>query len=287
MRPIPWILTIAALFSVVWSIEKANRREVFNIGTNVILMCSNKTWNEIFYVTWNITVRGHSCRISSSNDGQKSVNTCKDGKSLQNTSRVQPYLHIPNFSADDVGLYMCESPYNGGSENYNINVSITVAPKISAWLEGNDSDMVAFCRAEQGNPAANISWSPAVNTSVEITQESDGFFTVESRLSEEEFPENLTCIISHQLWSQDKTLVPDWNKTKTVAKAHLALAYTGVVGVVLVILAGFLYFVLKKPTLLPLCQQTDTSRSKPPVTDEVEEVEPYASYVQRVNSIYN
>lgn len=94
-------------------------------------MCSNKTWNEIFYVIWNITVRGHSCRISSSNDGQKSVNTCKDGKSLQNTSRVQPYLHIPNFSADDVGLYMCESPYNGGSENYNINVSIT--GKTSFW----------------------------------------------------------------------------------------------------------------------------------------------------------
>ncbi|RVE57882.1 hypothetical protein OJAV_G00203590 [Oryzias javanicus] len=287
MRPIPWIFTVTVLFSVVWSVEQANRKEVFNIGTNVILMCSNKTWNEILYVIWNITIRNHSCMISFSNDGADSVNSCKDGKSLQNTSSAQPYLYIPNFSADDVGLYMCESPYNGGSENYNINVSFTVAPKISAWLEYNGSKRVAVCRADQGNPAAKISWSPAENTSVEIIHEADGFFTVESRLSEEEYPENLTCIIGHQLWSQNKTLVPDRNKTMAAAKAHLALTYAGVVGVVLVILAGFVYFVLKKSHLFALCQQTNTSTSKPPVTDDVEEVEPYASYVQRVNSIYN
>uniref|UniRef100_A0A8C7XSN9 Ig-like domain-containing protein n=1 Tax=Oryzias sinensis TaxID=183150 RepID=A0A8C7XSN9_9TELE len=194
----------------------ANKSKVFNYGTNVNLTCSDKTWNEILYVIWNIYFRDHSCKITFSSSGEAGENSCRDGMSLQNTSSAQSYLYIPNFSTDDVGMYKCESVYRGGRENYNINVSITVAPKISAWLEYDGSKTVAVCRAEQGNPAANISWSPAENKSVMSINPSDGFFNVESRLSEEEFPENLTCIISHQLWNQDKTLVPDRSKMKKV-----------------------------------------------------------------------
>ncbi|XP_020568572.1 cell surface glycoprotein CD200 receptor 1-B isoform X1 [Oryzias latipes] len=308
MRPNPWILIMTILLSVAWSLERgtnenpsvnptktpqpskyyANKSKVFNNGSNVNLTCSDKTWNEVLHVIWNIYFRDHSCKITFSSSGEAGENSCRDGMSLRNTSSAQSYLYIPNFSTDDVGMYECESVYRGGRENYNINVSITVAPKISAWLEYDGSKTVAVCRAEQGNPAANISWSPAENKSVMSMNPSDGFFNVESRLSEEEFPENLTCIISHQLWNQDKTLVPDRSKMKAAAKAHLALTCTGAVGVALVILGGLVYFALKKPTLLPFCQQTDTSTSKPPMTSEdVEEVEPYASYVQRVNSIYN
>lgn len=103
----------------------ANKSKVFNNGSNVNLTCSDKTWNEVLHVIWNIYFRDHSCKITFSSSGEAGENSCRDGMSLRNTSSAQSYLYIPNFSTDDVGMYECESVYRGGRENYNINVSIT------------------------------------------------------------------------------------------------------------------------------------------------------------------
>ncbi|XP_015253620.1 PREDICTED: cell surface glycoprotein CD200 receptor 1-A-like [Cyprinodon variegatus] len=259
-----------------------DRNEVYNHGSNVILTCSNKTWNEILYVIWKIELKRKACTISFSNNGQ-SVDDCNDGKSLKNNSIGQSYLNIPNFSANDVGTYKCESVYHGGNEYYNIKVAVTAPPRVSAWLEYRGNKMVAVCRAESGNPAANISWSPAGNDSVTKKQDPDGFVTVESQLElpENTDRENLTCIIRHQYWDQEEILVPE------LRKAYFwSWILIPVIGVIFVILAAFSALVMKKVVSLRQCQNTDTP-SKSPSAEEVEEVEPYASYVQRVNSIYN
>ncbi|MED6258181.1 hypothetical protein ATANTOWER_003920 [Ataeniobius toweri] len=184
-------------------------KAVFSLGSNMDLHCSNRTWTETMFVIWNIELKHKICRISFSDKGQ-SFDSCNDGKSLQNTSAGQSYLHIPNFSADDVGVYKCESVYTGGYDNYKTEVAVTAPPKVSAWLDRRDNKMVAVCRAERGNPAATISWSPAGNGSVTLQDEPDGFLTVESRLelSGDMDPENLTCVVHHQFWAQEKTLVP-------------------------------------------------------------------------------
>lgn len=85
----------------------------------------------------------------------------------------------------------------------------SVPPDISAMWETQHGKLVAVCRAERGKPAANISWSHE-GKPVETQAESDGFFTVESRL---ELPKgtdtkNLTCVISHPYWSEEQTLEP-------------------------------------------------------------------------------
>lgn len=100
------------------------RHSAFNLGSDADLICSDKTWNETIFVIWNIKLKSKDCKISFSNDGQ-SVDFCNDDKSLLNNSRAQSYLHIPNFSHGDVGIYKCESVYKGGIENYEINVDIT------------------------------------------------------------------------------------------------------------------------------------------------------------------
>lgn len=69
-------------------------------------------------------LKNKNCKISFVNY-DKGIDSCKDGKSLQKTSTGQLYLHVPNVSADDVGLYKCESVYNGGNENYDIKVAVT------------------------------------------------------------------------------------------------------------------------------------------------------------------
>ncbi|XP_078118199.1 cell surface glycoprotein CD200 receptor 1-A isoform X3 [Sander vitreus] len=258
------------------------RNSAFNLGSEVNLTCSNKTWNEMMFVTWTITLKNKHCSIGYSNEG-RSDDLCKDGKSLRNTSSAQSYLHIPNFSNNDVGVYNCESVYTGGNDNYLIHVDIKVDPRISAWLEFKDNKMVAVCKAERGKPAANISWShTGYSSSVEPGL--DGFFTVESRLEllEGMDKENLSCSIRHPYWKGEEILRPK-NLLKKGNNPWLCIL---IVAVIIVLLAGFLLFAHKKLITLRRCQRTETSPSKSPPTEDVEEVEPYASYVQRVNSIY-
>ncbi|XP_032385666.1 cell surface glycoprotein CD200 receptor 1 isoform X2 [Etheostoma spectabile] len=264
------------------SSPKVVRNSVFNLGSEVNLTCSNKTWNEMMFVTWTITLKNKECRIGHTNEG-RSDDFCNDGKSLQNTSSAQSYLHIPEFSNNDVGVYKCESVYTGGNDIYLIYVDITVSPSISAWLEFKDNKMVAVCKADRGKPAANISWSHAGNSS-SVETSSDGFFTVESRLEllEEMDKENLSCAIRHPYWKEEHILRPK----KLLKKGYSPWLGILTVAVIIALLAGFLLFAQKKLTTLKRCQWTETPPSKSPPTEDVEEVEPYASYVQRVNSIY-
>ncbi|KAM8749501.1 cell surface glycoprotein CD200 receptor 1-B-like isoform 1-T1 [Acanthopagrus schlegelii] len=258
------------------------RHSAFNEGSDVDLTCSNKTWNETLYVIWTIQLKyRNECQISS-DDGGRGVDTCNDGKSLTYTSSTQSYLHIPDFTNGDEGVYKCESVYKGGSERYEINVAITVPPRTSVWFEQQDNKVVAVCKAERGKPAANILWSHAGNISdVKTSSEPDGFFTVESRLtiSEGMNTKNLSCAISHPYWREEKIL--ELKLTKDVTWLYISAAAG------LVFLAAVVFFAQKKLVILRQCQQSDSSPSKTAPVEDVEEVEPYASYVQRVNSIYN
>ncbi|XP_029980983.1 cell surface glycoprotein CD200 receptor 1 isoform X4 [Sphaeramia orbicularis] len=160
-----------------------------------------------------------------------------------------------------------------------------VPPKLSSWLDWKGNKMVAVCKAEGGIPAANISWSHTGNTStVETRDSSDGFFTVESRL---ELPtdmqtENVSCAISHLSWEHEESLMIKIEKAgRAFSWVHLAIPIS------IAFFLGFLFFGQKKLVKLRRGQESVVSSSKSPQTDDVEEVEPYASYVQRVNSIYN
>uniref|UniRef100_A0A1A7XG55 CD200 receptor 1-like n=1 Tax=Iconisemion striatum TaxID=60296 RepID=A0A1A7XG55_9TELE len=288
MRNVMWIYVTVVFLSQSWSLDSVNRKEVFHLGSSVNVTCSSKTWKETLFVIWDLNLKHKTCQISFSNDGQN-VDSCNDGKLLQNTTTGQSYLHIPNVSANDVGLYRCESVYSGGNDNYKINVTVTVPPTLSAWLERRDNKMFAVCRAEGGNPAANISWSLAGNSeSVKTLPGSDGFATVESELELPEGmnPENLSCIVTHQFWDEERSLVPELREGRNSAIGYKLWIFLLVIGVIFVLLVAFTVLVLKKVKLSRRCRHVDTPNKPSPIED-VEEVEPYASYVQRVNSIYN
>ncbi|XP_032424618.1 cell surface glycoprotein CD200 receptor 5-like [Xiphophorus hellerii] len=215
----------------------ANRKEVFNLGSDARLICSNRTQTKAIFVIWDIELKDKTCNISFSNEGLN-INTCNDGKSIQN-STDQSFLHIPNFSASDVGAYRCESAYTGGNENYKIAVGVTAPPAVSGWLERRDKKIVAVCRAEKGNPAANISWSIRLYHSVTQQNDPDGFVTVESRL---EIPQHidakyLTCNIRHQFWEREKILMPKFREFQQ---------WIRIVVVFIIIILGLLIFALKK-----------------------------------------
>ncbi|XP_042263922.1 cell surface glycoprotein CD200 receptor 1-B-like isoform X3 [Thunnus maccoyii] len=210
MREMMWIFAVI-IFSVceTWGLDTVVRNASFNLGSDVNLTCSNEPRSEVIYVLWKIDLKHKECHIAYTNDGQ-STDSCNDGKSLRNTPTAL-YLHIPNFSNDDVGVYQCETVYTGGADAHIINMDITAPPSISAWLEWKGNKTVAVCKAERGKPAASISWSHLENSSsLKTWSGSDGFFTVESHL---ELPENmdpktLSCTVRHPYWEEEKTLVP-------------------------------------------------------------------------------
>ncbi|XP_037344225.1 cell surface glycoprotein CD200 receptor 1-A [Pungitius pungitius] len=282
MRDTMWIYAVFTfLLSEAWSMDEVVSYVAFNQGSEVNLTCINETRKEVLFVSWNIEFKNKRiCRISFI-DG-RSDDLCKDGKSLWNTSSGLSYLHIPNISETDEGQYKCESVYTGGNDHHVIHVAITVPPSVSAWIYHKDNKVVAVCKAERGKPAANISWNHMENVS-SVQSGSNGYFTVESRLEllEGMNTENLSCAISHPSWERIRIIVPK------LQKGHSLWLYALIVGLIIVISAGLLVFAQKKIIPFRRCQQSNLTQSKSPPAEDVEEVEPYASYVQRVNSIYN
>ncbi|XP_051938733.1 cell surface glycoprotein CD200 receptor 1-A isoform X2 [Hippocampus zosterae] len=251
----------------------------FNVGSEVKLNCTDVSWGKLMYVIWKVDLAGHKqCQVGNSLIKSGVLDTCADGKSLRKVSESHFYLHIPNFSERDVGMYRCETAFLGGSHTCNISVSITVPPRISSWLEPRDDNSTeAVCTAEGGKPAAAVMWRHAKNASAaEKHWTSGGLFFVESRLKLPEGVKNATCIIKHPFWPAEKMLVPKHRKGLPNTTVCLVVAS------VLIVLAAFSFFIYKKRITL---RRRLSTKSEP--TESVEEVEPYASYVQRVNSIYN
>ncbi|KAJ8388398.1 hypothetical protein AAFF_G00134240 [Aldrovandia affinis] len=124
-----------------------------------------------------------------------------DGKVLQNTTNGKSYLHIPHFKDTDEGMYTCETVYQGSIHKVHIDVSAAVSPQISTRLDFRDGKREAVCSAAGGKPAASVSWRNTWNYNVTLssTENSDGSFTVESRviLPETVSADNLSCIVTH------------------------------------------------------------------------------------------
>ncbi|XP_036400978.1 cell surface glycoprotein CD200 receptor 1 isoform X3 [Megalops cyprinoides] len=168
----------------------------------------------------------------------------------------------------------------------------TFPPQISTRLDIRDGKREAVCSAAGGKPAASVSWRNTWNCNVTQSsrQNSDGSFTVESRfiLPDPVDADNLSCIITHPSWGERLgiLLTSDQREPRLFQWIIVAL---GSISFAVAVLAG-LYITRKHLGKLRNCCKSKISASPPPKTpqpQDVEEVEPYASYVQRVNSIYN
>ncbi|XP_060909463.1 cell surface glycoprotein CD200 receptor 1-B isoform X3 [Labrus mixtus] len=255
-----WIYVVVILIlSEAWGKEPVHRNALFNQGRDVNLTCSERTWNETFYIIWEITLKNKICKISLNSDGG-SEDSCNDGKSLRNTSSSQSYLRISKFSNNDVGVYKCQSPYRGGTVDVIINVNTTVLPTVTMWVEHEGNKTVAVCKAGRGNPAANISWSIAGNWSVDSVSTEDGLFTVESRLllPEGTDAENINCVVRHSCWEGEKCF------SLNHIQGNVLWLLILIVVIITVMVAGLLFIAQKKLRMLRQCQQSDPSSSKSP-----------------------
>ncbi|XP_041127699.1 cell surface glycoprotein CD200 receptor 1-like isoform X2 [Polyodon spathula] len=262
------------------------------LGEKINLSCTNRTWSTMLFDTWELKHTDEmKCRIANSNS-DPAVNTCNDGRILINTTEGRSQLHIPSFKYTYEGIYTCQTAFQHGSHKILFNVSAIVQPEISGRIEysPNDNHDVAVCEASNGRPNASISWSSDGNVTDKITYNQNRTFTVESRLiiPYNTSMGNVTCIVSHPYWNESQTY--------TIPLIHTArhsmywVVIPSCLFCVLLIIFVTSFACIKKylADLRNCCKSTIPVATAPTKTQQdVEEVEPYASYVERVNSIYN
>ncbi|XP_058885112.1 uncharacterized protein LOC117407083 isoform X2 [Acipenser ruthenus] len=95
------------------------------LGKDVSLHCTNRTWSEIIFEAWKIrNTIGAECQIAVRFDWTDANSTCEDRITIQSTSENRPFLHVSHFNNADEGNYTCNSAYNGGMDIVQFNVSI-------------------------------------------------------------------------------------------------------------------------------------------------------------------
>ncbi|XP_048835670.1 cell surface glycoprotein CD200 receptor 1-A-like isoform X3 [Brienomyrus brachyistius] len=269
------------------------RSEYFDLNSSVTLNCSNKTWASIIFITWMIDIDGKQCQMAHSDNDSKH-DTCNDGKILRNNTNGETYLYIPHFTKRDEGRYQCETVYNGGSSKVVINVSAKgkkIFPQqISTRLDLDHRE--AVCSAAGVKSNVSISWKNVWNTTVTSSSvpNPDGSYTMESRLK---LPDHvngteLQCIVTHPSWTENYTETLQL-PSGTFEPWHWIIISLALVCFLMGIFFG-LYILRKHLSKIRNCCKFSLSASPPQTTvkpQDVEDVEPYASYVQRINSIYN
>ncbi|XP_059355659.1 cell surface glycoprotein CD200 receptor 1-A-like isoform X2 [Carassius carassius] len=299
-----WTLTVIVLLSIFMARSQTRdfKERTFIPGSNVTLQCGNGTdikWNELIYILWNISLQGRNCWLGLS---PKLDDTCKDGKRLLNTSDGV-YLVIPRISTEDEGFYSCDLSHKAGS--YAVNVSVSV-PQLSTQLDSDINQRIAVCRANYTQKTApTLHWEPALNFSSNvISVEKHGRFTVESRVY---LPDNvtiseLTCVATYSDESGSVQHKSTLNLNQSLSNgtqendfSPLLITAISVGSVCFILVSLAMVYILSRKlsdlsVLKKLCCKSKISTAaedKPPQPADVEEVEPYASYIQRVNSIYN
>ncbi|MFT7799918.1 cell surface glycoprotein CD200 receptor 5-like isoform X1 [Arapaima gigas] len=188
------------------------RHEVLSVGGPVDMECANMTKSKLIYSLWKLHMRGRMCNLTTEYLTRHYENTCEDGKVLIRGISRESYLHIPQFTLTDEGIYVCETAYWGGSYMAEIVVSARVRPQITSELKVIHGRRVAVCLAVGGKPAASISWSTMGNFTgnQSHTLNADGTVTVKSYLV---LPENissevLNCIVTHPSFREAEKVSP-------------------------------------------------------------------------------
>ncbi|XP_067265848.1 cell surface glycoprotein CD200 receptor 1 isoform X2 [Chanodichthys erythropterus] len=297
-------LMVVVLLSIFMarSHSKVFKEQTFVADSDVTLWCADNVtdvkWNELIFIVWNISMQGKKCYLGLS---PKLDDTCNDGKNLSHTSNGVS-LFIPKISVEDEGFYLCDLSYKGGSKSVNISVSVT---RLETQLDSENGQRIAVCKATYKEMKPTLHWEPALNFSFTNTsfKKVNTFFIMENHvhLPDDVTISNITCVASYPSESgsmqQKSTLdiTQDIPNTGNFSKELIIAISSGSVFFLLIIVSLAVVCLLhRKPkhisALKMLCCKSKISppaEDKPAQPADVEEVEPYASYIQRVNSIYN
>ncbi|XP_039599581.1 cell surface glycoprotein CD200 receptor 1-A isoform X2 [Polypterus senegalus] len=287
------------------SLTFASRTAIYHmdveLGKSINLTCGNFTNKNILHVIWEIQPYvGNSCRLAMSKI-HPPEDSCKDRRQVKskigrNNTEEQFYLHIPELEFKYEGIYKCEAVYNGGAWKEHIYLNATVSPDIYTNVERlSDRKLKLVCQASNGKPAANISWTTGDGSTQTNSANLNGTFSVESWIiiPANTSLEDIFCKVEHKTWNQTQSRNFTVPEHKGLDSWIFWIAIPGVILLICLIIATSFYFIRKHLSNFRNCNKATMPAPAPPVVAvpskmmEVDELEPYASYVERVNSIYN
>ncbi|XP_052394748.1 nectin-2 isoform X1 [Carassius gibelio] len=132
-------------------------------------------------------------------------------------SLENPSIKIRELKMTDEGRYICEyATYPSGNEQGVTSLVLLAKPKNIATsvtvTAGKTPVIVARCESSNGRPAANISWSTALNGNVTMpieTKNPDNTITVQSAYMLAPQPsdngKDINCTVSHRTMTQPET----------------------------------------------------------------------------------
>lgn len=250
------------------------------VGSDTLLHCLHSIEN-FTIVTWKGSFLTQSpCYISTI--GNRSDRTCHYRMHM-NIEKNITSLRIQNITALDEGNYTCEIVNQTGTYPYTVALQVLAEPFVLIKIDENGHPE---CQAVGGKPAANILWTPESPYDVKTWNitEQNGTTTVISSYNTSNISE-VTCIVSHPIFTMS-------------IERHLerfALGSAGndlipILGVVIVIVLFMLLLgivVFWKRSDLRTCFRVKKDGTVTPENPVFEEVEPYASFTQKVNTIYD
>ncbi|XP_077155491.1 cell surface glycoprotein CD200 receptor 1-like isoform X2 [Ranitomeya variabilis] len=249
-----------------------------HVGDEAVLHCIHSIKN-FTMITWKVHFLNQPyCYLSTI--GHDPKGNCSSRMHLD-VDKNQTSLRIPNSMAIDDGNYTCDIANGSGNFFHSIVLQVLAEPFVTINVDENGHQE---CHAIGGNPAANISWTPESEDKVETWNkiEINGTTTVFSSYNTSNITE-VTCIVSHPTFPNPiqrrlSRLVLGAGPNHLILSVSLILVFVLFLGILLFWQRSYIRTCLSVNTNSPTMQEN-------PVM--FEEVEPYASFTEKVNTIYS
>ncbi|OXB83340.1 UNVERIFIED_CONTAM: hypothetical protein H355_001777 [Colinus virginianus] len=255
------------------------------LGHSTVMTCpSNKN---ITMVTWKISPKtGNLCILAYRIDLNKTERTnCNDRMNWRSRPDWDWALKIDQVRTADEGNYTCEVVNEDGNFHCYYHLTVLVSPRMALYCDDHGNPV---CEAETVNPAAEISWIPGSNSTPRAHSHDNGTVTVLSRFAASSINgKNPTCTVSHATLNETKSIACSSSPkiSEFTCKESQGASISGSRVKDRKTREDIFSFVLddkfchktKPPDIIP----TYSSQ------DDTMEVEPYTTYVQKENVIYN
>ncbi|XP_056416909.1 cell surface glycoprotein CD200 receptor 1-B-like isoform X2 [Hyla sarda] len=246
-----------------------------------VLHCQHSTENFIM-VTWKGNFLNQpSCYLS--NNRSITYGNCSNRMRVE-IDKNETSLRIDKCTVFDEGNYTCEIVNKTGTFIHIVALNLLAEPFI---LVKTNENGYPECQAIRGKPAANISWipkNPNTVTSQEIIIKKNTTITVISSYNSTNFTD-VTCIVSHPTF---KSSIERHFRKRPPSESNQLIVILGVIAflVLFVLLLGIILF-WKRSDLRTCFSMNKESLATPDNPVFEEEVEPYASFTEKVNTIYS
>ncbi|KAM4701831.1 cell surface glycoprotein CD200 receptor 1-like [Discoglossus pictus] len=252
-------------------------------GNTTVLLCPHVPGDSLILATWKVhRLYNPHCTLSFSLEGNQSHNGCSNRMELLLNKNIS--LRINNSKITDEGNYTCEIVTASGTFPRTTILHVLVQPCVTLKINRDGSPE---CQALSGNPAAKISWIPESEDPITTNniKEQDQTWTVISTYT----PRNITdvtCVVSHPTFAHPQNRSIALTTTGMNTNINLWVGASIAIIFLAVLISAFIFYWRRKK-LRTGVKRTATTQVQDNTEQNKEEVEPYASFTQKVNIIYN